>query len=339
MNVIMGGGVLPPLIFRGEMLKNLIEELGPSDFNQDVSSWLNTGYLPLNKIISGKYHGGIPVGRVTEIFGGESCGKTLLATMAMMSTQQLGGAAILLDYERAFSVSRAHQLGMSIDDDCWFYKQPLTAEEGFYIIDTIAETVRKNQTTKHITVVVDSIASMVPKSVVETGYDDLNMKTNLSLAMLLSSALPKVVNTINKNNITLIFLNQVRDNPGVMFGEKEKTPGGKAMKFYASLRVKLTKRGKVKDGDVIIGENVQAEVVKNKVYEPFQNTTYLSNFSVGIDLVVSHINHAVEQGWLGTSKGWVDWDGKKMRPNILVETLKNEPEAYSQFLTLFKDVE
>jgi recombination protein RecA len=241
-----------------------------------------------------------------------------------------------LDFEHAFSISRAKQLGLIDDKDKWLYKQPETAEEGFKIIDAIVNAVRKYDIDKHITVVIDSVASMMTKEELEAGYDESNMKTKLSLAALLSASLKKIANLINKANITLLLLNQVRDNPGIMFGDKEKTAGGRAIKFYCSTRIKLSKSGKIKDAnDKIIGETIVAQITKNKVYEPFNVCEYISDFVDGINLELTHLKDLKEKGYFGDIKGWYEFGGKKYREKDLLDLMKNDKNFYNEILKLY----
>lgn len=318
-------------------IDKVYKEIGGNDSNQDVKDWLSTGYLPLNYCMSGRYDGGIPVGRITEVFGAESSGKTLMATMAMIETQRRGGLALMLDYEHAFSLRRAINLGLSTDKERWIFKQPESAEKGFAIIEFIANEVRKADTDKFITVVVDSVASMTTEEELKAGFEDVNMKTRLSLAAVLSSSLKLLSSLVNNTNITLLFLNQTRDNPGIMFGDKKKTAGGNALKFYCSTRVKLSKVGKLKDGDAVIGETVHAEVIKNKVFEPFRSCEFQSCFKEGINLLASHIDALKELGKLGDKKGYVVFRDKSWREKELVETARNDSEVYSELLQLFSD--
>jgi recombination protein RecA len=320
-----------------DWIEKIYKTIGENDSNQDVKDWLTTGYLPLNHAMSGRYDGGLPVGRITEIFGAESCGKTLLATMAMIETQRRGGLAMLLDYEHAFSISRAKSLGMSDDREKWIYKQPETAEKGFQILEFVANEVRRQDSERHVTVVVDSVASMVTEADLKAGYEDVNMKSRLSLPVVMSDALKKLAALVNNTNVTLIFLNQTRANVGVLFGDKEKTTGGNALKFYASLRVKLSKIGKIKDDDgAIVGERVVAQVVKNKVFEPFRQCEYEGNFREGVNLYGSHINALQEMGLLGDKKGYVVVDGTSYRRKELEEKSRHDPALYARLLTLFE---
>jgi recombination protein RecA len=321
-----------------DFIDRIYKEIGESDANQDVSDWLSVGYLPLNMAISGKYDGGLPVGRIIEIFGGESSGKTMLATMACIEAQRRGGLAMYLDFEHAFSIRRATQLGLIDDRTQWIYKQPSTAEEAFRISEFVANEVRKNDSKKTIALVYDSVAAMMTKEELEVGYDESTMKTRLSLASCLSTSLKKLAELVNNTNITLIFLNQTRSNVGVMFGDKEKTTGGNALKFYASARIKLSKQGKIKsdDGNYIIGDNVVAQVVKNKVFEPYREARYESNFKEGINLEASHINFAKDKGLLGDTKGWLEFKGGKHRAKDLEAILKADRAMYGELLDIIK---
>lgn len=321
-----------------DAIAEITKEIGENDANQGVSDWLSTGILPLNKAVSGRYDGGFPVGRITEVYGAASCGKTLLATMAMIETQKKGGLAVLLDFEHAFSIERAVSLGLSTDADKWIYKQPTTAEQGFTMAQKIAQIMKKHDPAHHVTIVIDSTASMVTEEELKAGFADGNMKTRLSLAAVLSSSLKLLAGIVSKTSTTLIFLNQTRDNPGVIYGEKEVTPGGNAQKFYASLRVRLRKSEKVKDEDGrVVGEKVVATVVKNKVYRPFAECSYVSSFTEGVDLYETHIAALEAAGRLGGGKGWVEFDGKKYRRRELCELLRSDAAAYGRLLEMFKD--
>jgi len=330
-----------------DFITDLYKQIGENDENQDVSDWLNTGVIQLNKAIGGSYDKGLPVGRIIEIFGAESCGKTLLATFAIKETQKKGGLGVFLDYEHAFSSSRAVALGMSTDPNQWIYRQPESAEEGFGIVEKIVELARKYDATKPITIVMDSVASMMTKAELASEYDVeesnakekgksmANMKTKLSLPSFLSPALKKMAGIVNKTNITLIFLNQVRDNPGVMYGDKETTPGGRAMKFYASVRIKLRKGEKIKgdDGD-IIGQVVEAEVIKNKVSAPFRKAEYNGSFTEGIDLHATLLNEAVEMGLIEKAGAYlVGLDGKKLYRSVMEKAMRAEPKVYDALLS------
>lgn len=323
-----------------DWLKAIHKEIGENDANQSVSSWLSTGYLPLNKIMSGRYDGGFPVGRMTEVFGASSSGKTIMCVMAGIETQKRDGLFVFLDYEHAFYMEYAQTLGLDVNPSKWIYKQPNTAEEGFKIIEFICNHVRKEGIAKPVTIVLDSVASMVPKDTLEAGFDGLNMKTKLSLASLASACLPSITSIISKTNTTLLCINQTRDNPGVLYGEKTTTPGGHAWKFYSSMRVKLTKGAKVTEANetsdkAIIGENVTVSIVKNKTAPPLQTCKYISSFQEGINFYASHINALHEMGLLGNKRGWFTLDGKKYRSKDFEEACREDVNLYISLLKLF----
>jgi protein RecA len=319
----------------------MYKSIGENDLNQEVTGWLDTGYLPLNKAMSGSYDGGFPRGRLSEVYGPESCGKTLLATMAMISTQRAGGVALFLDHEHAFYLGHALNLGMVDTPGLWFYKQPETAEQGFQIITDGIAQMQKFMPDVPFTVVIDSVASMITKECMATDFGDGNMRTKVSLAAVMSESIPKLVQDISKSQTTLIMLNQTRDNIGVMFGDKKKTAGGNALKYYASLRLQLNKTGKIKDGDSgpIIGEFVKAETKKNKTFMPFQKAQYNSSFTTGIDLETSHIMYAKEVGIIKTAGSYLEWDGKKVYAKALAKSMRDDPAKYAALLDMIRGSE
>lgn len=317
-----------------DYLKEIEKKLGPPEEVEEVTGYISTGILPLNHILSGSYTGGIPVGRISEICGGESSGKTALATMILAETQRKGGVAVFLDFEHAFDPRRAKVFGLNTEDkSIWIYRKPETAEAAFKGIEGIAELAEAGVINRDITIVVDSVAAMNTIAELEADYDELNMKTNLSLSMTLSRCLKRISGVINKHNITLILINQLRDNPGVMYGDKEKTPGGRALKFYCSTRVKLSKSGKIQDEDKqFTGESVRATITKNKVYRPWRECNYSSSFTYGVDLIDTHVAFADELGLLGTTKGWIEYNGQKMRRKELVAQMRENKTEYDKFI-------
>lgn len=323
-------------------IDQIYDEIGESDMHQGVSDYLSTGYLPLNKAISGVYAGGFPVGRISEVYGKESSGKTLLATMACVETQSKKGLAVYLDHEHAFELEFAKKLGLKNDKDLWVYKQPVTAEDTFKIIDFIVTLATKDAPDKYITVIVDSVASMIPKYEFDMGAGESNMKSKLALASVMSSELKKLAAVIGGTNVTVIFLNQVRENPGVMFGSPEKTTGGNALKFYASLRVQLRKSGTVKDGEgqdaTIVGENVVATIIKNKIWQPFKTANYVTDLARGgINLCSSHIDALIKDKIIVQSGAWFEYNGAKVQGKGKLIELVKDPTEYAKMLTLFKD--
>lgn len=328
----------------GSFMDKLIKKIGESDYNQDVSGWLSTGILPLNYAVSGDYfEGGLPMGRISEVFGPESSGKTLIATMAMIETQRRGGLAVFLDFEHAFSIKRAVQLGLVTNRDQWIYKQPETAEEGFQIVEFICDMVGKEGITKPVTIVKDSVAAMITAEEAEKEIGEENMRSKLSLASCMSSNVKKIAKAINKTNVTLIFLNQIRTNPGVMYGDPTKTSGGNALKFYASVRIKLHKGSKIyeggkKDNDVL-GEEVSAEVIKNKVAIPFRRADYISSFTEGVNLHRTHLECLKDMGQVVVSGSWYSLaDGTRLGQGVenAEKAIRENPALYEQMMSLFK---
>ena len=317
-----------------DYIKEIEKKLGPPEEAEEVVGYISTVILPLNHILSGSYMGGVPVGRITEICGGESSGKTALATMILAETQRKGGVAVFLDLEHALDAKRASVFGLNSEDQSsWIYRKPETAEAAFKGIEGIAELAEAGTIKKDVTIVVDSVAAMNTIAELEADYDELNMKTNLSLSMTLSRCLKRISGVISRHNITLILLNQLRDNPGIMYGDKEKTSGGRALKFYCSTRLKLSKSGKIVDEDKqFTGENINAVVIKNKVYRPWRECKYSSSFTYGVDLVDTHVAFADGLGLLGTSKGWVEYNGQKMRRKELVTKMREDKAEYDNFV-------
>lgn len=317
-------------------IDKIYKEIGENDCNQDVKDWLSTGLMQLDMAMSGYYGKAFPVGRFTEVYGGESSGKTLLATMALIETQKKKGLAVFLDWEHAFSLSRAESLGLKSGKNDWIYKQPETAESGFKIIEFIANTVRENDSARHVTIVGDSIASMITQEEMAAGHGEGNMRTKLSLAAVMSSSLKKLTSLINRTNITLILLNQTRKNPAIMFGDPETTAGGNAAKFYASVRLKLSKGKKVKEGDEIIGECVKAQCIKNKVHIPFRTAEYVTHFERGINLELSHVEELVREKMIDVpSQGYVGFNGKKYRAKQLADIMRKDPKINEAVLKFF----
>lgn len=297
----------------------LIKAAGDNDLIQNVKVWLDTGFPPLNKAISGKYNGGFPCGRIVEMFGPESAGKTMIATKAMINAQQMGGIAMFNDHERSFDSKIANEIGLLTEEgDPWIFKTPETFEESVTNTIKIIGEIRAQKLIAPeapIVVVFDSLASMVPKSKMAKAVDEQGMNDSLALAKATSSVFPVLTQYVQKYNVLCIVLNQTRQKPGVMYGDPTTTPGGEAPKFYASVRIQLG-RQQIKDKTTkdVLGQEITATCIKNKVSAPFKKAKWRYMFNEDgkghFDVIGSLIDHLIEANLLDMSGLRVNWEGK-----------------------------
>jgi len=259
---------------------------------------ISTGSVGLNMALG---VGGYPKGRIIEIYGPESSGKTTLAIHAMAEVQRQGGIAAIIDAEHAFDRFYAEKLGVDVEN--LLIAQPDCGEQALEIAD---ELIRSSAVDL---VVVDSVAALTPKAEIEGDMGD--NKVGLQ-ARLMSQALRKLTGTINKTNTTCIFINQLREKIGVMFGSPETTTGGNALKFYASVRLDIRKKGPIKDGDTIIGNNVNVKVVKNKVAPPFKTAQFDLMFNEGISKAGELVDLGTELGIITKSGSFFSYNGNKL---------------------------
>ncbi|MCY4158073.1 MAG: recombinase RecA [Bacteroidetes bacterium] len=245
--------------------------------------------------------GGIPRGRIIEIYGPESSGKTTLATHCLAEAQKLGGQCAFIDAEHAFDPSYAEQLGVDIDQ--LLMSQPDTGEQALNICETLVRSSALDL------IVVDSVAALVPAAEIQGDMGDSHVGLQ---ARLMSQALRKLAGIINRSNVVLIFINQLREKIGVMFGNPETTPGGKALKFYSSVRLDIRRIGAIKNATDVIGNRTRVKVVKNKVSPPFRNAEFDIIYGEGISSVGELVDLAVKEGLISKSGSWYSYGSERI---------------------------
>jgi recombination protein RecA len=276
--------------------KGSIMRLGDSHVSTKVETF-SSGSLSLDLALGG----GIPKGRVVEIYGPESSGKTTLTLHAIAEVQKSGGTAAFIDAEHALDPTYAKRIGVDVDN--LLLSQPDNGEQALEIVETL---VRSNAVDL---IVIDSVAALVPRAEIEGEMGDSLPGLQ---ARLMSQALRKLTGVINKSNVTVIFINQIRMKIGVMFGNPETTTGGNALKFYASVRMDIRRIGQIKQGEEMVGNRTRVKVVKNKIAPPFRQAEFDIMYNAGISRSGDVLDLAVTYEIVEKSGAWFAYDGQKI---------------------------
>ncbi|MGH1542419.1 MAG: recombinase RecA [Arenicella sp.] len=277
--------------------KGSVMRMGDGDVVRDVSA-IPTGSIGLDVALG---IGGLPRGRIVEIYGPESSGKTTLTLSAIAEAQKLGGTAAFIDAEHALDPSYAAKLGVNVEE--LLVSQPDTGEQALEITDMLVRSAAVD------IIVIDSVAALTPKAEIEGDMGDSHMGLQ---ARLMSQALRKLTANIQKANTMVIFINQIRMKIGVMFGNPETTTGGNALKFYSSVRLDIRRIGAIKKGDEILGNETRVKVVKNKMAPPFKQTEFSILYNQGISREGEIISLGVEHNIVEKSGAWYSYDGERI---------------------------
>jgi recombination protein RecA len=277
--------------------KGSVMRLGDASATYDVET-ISTGSLGLDIALG---VGGLPRGRIIEIYGPESSGKTTLTLQVIAEAQRAGGTAAFVDAEHALDPVYAEKLGVNVQD--LLVSQPDTGEQALEITDMLVRSGAVD------VIVVDSVAALTPKAEIEGEMGDAHVGLQ---ARLMSQALRKLTGNIKRSNAVVIFINQIRMKIGVMFGNPETTTGGNALKFYASVRLDIRRIGALKSGDEVIGNQTRVKVVKNKVAPPFREAEFEIMYGAGISRVGEIIDIGVQQGLIEKSGSWYAYNGERI---------------------------
>jgi recombination protein RecA len=277
--------------------KGAIMRLGQKGAIQPID-FISTGSISIDYALG---VGGVPRGRVVEIFGPESSGKTTLALQVIAEAQKLGGMAAFVDAEHALDAAYAQKLGVDLEN--LLVSQPDNGEQALEIVEVLVRSGGVD------VVVVDSVAALVPKAEIEGEMGDAQMGLQ---ARLMSQALRKLTGVVSKSKTCLVFINQLREKIGVMFGNPETTTGGRALKFYSSVRIDIRRIASIKDGDIVVGGRTRVKIVKNKVAPPFREAEFDVMYGEGISRMGDLLDLAVDKRIVEKSGAWFAYGGERL---------------------------
>jgi recombination protein RecA len=300
--------------------KGSVMRLGDAGAFRDIDV-VSTGSIGLDAALG---IGGLPKGRVVEVYGPEASGKTTLTLQAIAECQKTGGTAAFVDAEHALDPTYAEKLGVNVDE--LLVSQPDTGEQALEITDMLVRSGAVD------IIVIDSVAALTPKAEIEGEMGDSHMGLQ---ARLMSQALRKLTGNIKRSNAMVVFINQIRMKIGVMFGSPETTTGGNALKFYASVRLDIRRIGAIKKGDEVIGNQTRVKVVKNKVSPPFKMAEFEILYGFGISREGEIIDHGVDQGIIDKAGSWYSYGKDRIgqgKENVR-EYLKKNPETSAEIET------
>lgn len=322
--------------------KALEKQFGANDEEQSVTQWLDTGFPNLNLDLSGKINGGFGYGRIYEIYGASSSGKTAIAVEDMIEAQRLGGAAIFIDHEQTLDTDLAEHQGLNVERPFWFYKRPESWEKGNDWALDVAEFLRGSDALDKdapIIIVQDSIAEACPKSCLDKKLVEFTMNDMTALSRTLSLTFKSIKKRVAEVNAVGLYLNQIRTKPGVTHGDPTTTPGGVATEFACSGRISFGKTRIVdKETKDLIGQTVNYKIQKSKHTRPFSTGELKISFApdgtMYFNKVETYLDFLIEKELLIQAGARVEWEGKNLYKSVLIKQLNEDPTGLDQLKAL-----